>query len=165
MNRDNHAGKIESLSYIGGFFDGEGYVGLGLQMTHNGKDRNILPSVRFSNTDIRPLEFIKEQLTNFGIKCWISTREGRRRSQRTKNGGYIKTIYDVGLSGKIQVKLFIKLIRPYVLIKGDQLDIVMQFILSREKAMEGRGGRMGIGKAEYKKEEIEMIDKIKRLKH
>jgi len=165
MNRDNHAGKIESLSYIGGFFDGEGYVGLGLQRTHGGQDRNILPSVRFSNTDIRPLEFIKEQLISLGIKCWISSREGRRRTQRTKKGDYVKTIHDVGLSGKTQVKLFIELIRPYVLVKGDQLDIVMQFILSREKAMAGRGGRQGKGRAEYSQEEIEMIDKIKALKH
>jgi hypothetical protein len=165
MDRDNHAGKIDSLSYIGGFFDGEGYIGLGMQRTHGGKDRNILPSVRMSNTDIRPLEFIHSELTKAGIKCWISSREGSRRNLKTKVGNYVKTIHDVGLSGKIQVKEFIRLIRPYVLVKGDQLDVMMDFIDSRDRRMAGRGGRKGIGKVEYSEEEIAYIDRLKILKH
>ena len=165
MTRDNHAGKIDLLSYIGGFFDGEGYIGLGLQMTHGGKDRNILPSVRMSNTDIRPLEEIRKELIRLGIKCWISTREGTRRTQRTTKGDYVKSIHDVGLSGKIQVKKFIELIRPYVFVKGDQMDIMMEFINSRDIRMMGRGNRQGVGKVEYSEEEIGCIDRIKKLKH
>lgn len=165
MNRDNHAGKIEALSYIGGFFDGEGYIGLGMQRTHGGKDRNILPSVRMSNTDIRPLQFIQRELIEMGIKCWLSSREGARRSLRTKAGNYVKTIHDVGLSGKTQVREFIRIIRPYVLVKGDQLDVMMDFINSRDRRMVGRGGRKGIGKVEYSEEEIDCINRLKKLKH
>jgi len=166
MDRDNHAGKVNDLSYIGGFFDGEGYIGMGMQKTHGGVDRNILPTVRISNTDPRPLQYIKKALDSFGIKCWLSCRAGEKRKNLIrKNGSYVKDIYDIGLSGKIQVKLFIEKIRPYIFCKGDQMDIVMEFILSREKALEGRGSRKGKGKAEYSQYEISLIDKLKKLKH
>lgn len=165
MNRDNHAGKIDSLSYIGGFFDGEGYIGLGKQAKSSNGGTNILPSVRFSNTDTKPLKFIKESLESFGIKCWISTRQGKRRNQKRKDGSNVKDISDVGFSGKIQVKKFIELLRPYVLYKGEQMDVVLEFINSREKVMSGRGNRQGVGKAEYSKHEISLIEKLKKLKH
>lgn len=163
MDRDNHAGKIDSLAYIGGFFDGEGYIGLGLQRTHGGLCRNILPSVRLSNTDIRPLQVIKKTLDSYGIKCWLSTRA--RRLQKRKNGTSVKDISDIGLSGQAQVKKFIELIRPYVHCKGDQMDIVLEFINSREKAMAGRGDRKGTGKAEYSDYEMSSIERLKVLKH
>jgi hypothetical protein len=165
MNRDNHAGKVDSLSYIGGFFDGEGYIGMGLQRTHGGECRNILPSVRLSNTDKKPLFFIKEALDSFGIKCWISTRQGRRVNQKRKDGSNVKDLTDIGLSGQTQVKKFIELVRPYVFYKGEQMDIVLEFINSREKAMFGRGNRKGVGKAEYTEYEISLIDKLKKIKH
>src|SRR3990167_1664359 len=98
MDRDNHAGKIDSLSYIGGFFDGEGYIGLGKQQSTTNGGTNILPSVRLSNTDKRPLEFIKNGLDSLGIKCWMSTREGKRRNQKRKDGSNVKDLTDIGLS-------------------------------------------------------------------
>jgi hypothetical protein len=169
MDMRQSAGKIDFLSYIGGFFDGEGYIGMGLQKTHlkidGTYDRNILPSVRLSNTDIKPLEFIKNELSSAGIKCWISCRKGVRRNQKRTDGTAVKDLYDVGLSGKTQVKQFINLVRPYVFVKGEQMDIVMKFILSREKKMEGRGNRKGSGRAEYSDEEIALIDELKKLKH
>ena len=159
------AGKIDSLSYIGGFFDGEGYIGLGKQAQTTNGGTNILPSIRFSNTDPRPLEFIKKELDSMGIKCWMSCREGKRRSQKRADGTNVKDIYDVGLSGKMQVKSFITLFRPYVFCKGDQMDLVLEFILSREEKMKGRGNRQGAGKAEYSDDEISYIDRLKKLKH
>lgn len=83
---------------------------------------------------------------------------------KRSDGSYVKTIYDVGLAAQIQVKKFIQLLRPYVLVKGEQMDVVMEFILSREKAMFGRGNRMGEGKAEYTEYEKSLIMKIRELK-
>ena len=137
-----------------------GYIGLGKQTLTTNGGSNILPSVRLSNTDIRPLKFIHEKLTSLGIKCWLSSREGKRRTLRCKNGNFVKTIHDIGLSGKIQVKKFIQFVRPYVFVKGDQLDVVTEFISLREKVMVGRGNRQGIGKAEYTKYEISLIETI-----
>ena len=164
MDRDNHAGKIDSLSYIGGFFDGEGYIGLGSPQKSSNGGTNIGIHVRFSNTDIRPLEFIHQTLHSFGIKSWISTREGIRRSMKRTDGSPVKTIHDVGFAGRIQVKNFITLVRHYVFVRGEQMDVVMEFISSREKAMSGRGNRHGIGKAEYTEYEKSLIFKVRELK-
>lgn len=162
MDRDNHAGKINFLSYVGGFFDGEGYIGLGMQKTHGGKDRNILPTVRIVNTDEKPITFIAEGLSKLGIRLWCKPRGG---IGFRKDGTKTKTIYELGIAGKTQIKEFIMLIRPYVLVKGEQLDVVMNFIESREKKMSGRRNRTGVGKAEYSEDEIASIEILKRLKH
>lgn len=163
MDRDNHAGKMDAvLAYIAGFFDGEGYIGLGIQKTHGGKDRNILPTVRIVNTEPTSIEFIAKELRNRGIILWSKPRA---RVLKRKDGSPAQVLYEIGIAGKIQVKKFIELLMPYCLVKQAQLKVVNEFLDLRDEAMIGRGGRKGKGKAVYSEYEISLITTLKKLKH
>ena len=72
MDRDNHAGKLITIGWIAGFFDGEGYIGLYKRTDHRANYKDTYrPSVVIANTDEKTIVYLSEQLLSLGITNYI----------------------------------------------------------------------------------------------
>lgn len=151
MNRDNHAGKMDMYSWIGGFFDGEGFITLRHTFVSASNCYVYQPVVIFTNTDKKALEIIKKWLDEHGCKCGFSSRK-----QHFKNPTKWKPTYDVSMYGIKRVKNFIELIGDYTIIKKPQINLIKKFIDHRLS---------GNQRKKYGKIEQDILEKVKGLKH
>lgn len=105
----------ETIIYLAGLFDGEGMVAINEQNNKRGK--TISPCwqyrVEIANTDWRIMQFL---LTNIGgtVSKKSSTRSHWRQG------------YDWTLTGE-NADAFCKMIRPFTIIKSDQIDACLYF--------------------------------------
>lgn len=135
-----------SNQYLAGFFDGEGCVYVS---KHKGKKKNPYYSCRLSiaNTDKRVIDLIEQSYGGFTQRIAYNNRPNRQ------------PYYAVEIYKKKHLKEFIKNIRPYSIIKGEQLDLMLELIDRLDKSKSGK---------EVSGEEIEWrentILELKRLK-
>lgn len=102
--------KKSDLTYVAGLFDGEGSCGLHYyRATKNGK-KYLRIQANITNTDHRCLDFVKAVL-GFG---WVGV------SSRPKKKKW-KIAYRFVVQHEA-AKRFLKLLRPHVKIKGEQID-------------------------------------------
>ena len=138
-------------SWIGGFFDGEGFVTLRHTFVGASNCYVYQPVIIFTNTDKKALIKIKNWLDTHGCECGFSSR-----SQHLKNPDKWKPTYDVSMYGIKRVKNFIELIGDYCIIKKPQIDLLRKFIDHRLS---------GNKRKKYGKLEMDILKKIKSLKH
>ena len=122
MNRDNQAGKINTIGWIAGFFDGEGYIGLWKRSDNRGYKDTYRPSVVISNTDEKTIVYLSEQLILNGVPNHIKERKSRN--------GWRKS-WVVEISGFERIKKFIYFIEEHVITKRSQVEIMKEFINKR----------------------------------
>lgn len=151
MNRDNHAGKIDMFSWLGGFFDGEGYIGIRNTYISSSKCKLWQPVVIIVNTDRAALDMIAQLLGENGCKTNFHCR-----SQHLKNPTKWRPTFDLGIYGITRVKRFIELIDGYCFVKKNQIDLVKEFINYR---------LTGNQRKKYGKYEEDLAEELKRLKH
>lgn len=106
-----------SQSYIGAFFDAEGCVTNMIRIKKNGSC-NIFPLANISQS-IRTnvLDVIKEELTKLGVPSNICIVR--------------KDFAILTITAWKDVKAFLELISPYVIVKREQVDIMLNEILPR----------------------------------
>lgn len=109
MERKINESSAQDRAYAAGLFDGEGCVAVYYRVI----DRQLTTSARIANTDPRPLEWMVE---TFGGK--ITWRGGVRRGKR-------KETYNWYLMNA-RALAFFTAIRPYVHIKGEQMDLAAE---------------------------------------
>jgi hypothetical protein len=114
---DSHLAQrtVSELAYLAGFVDGEGCIAIYENKTRNGYFQ-VRFSLQASNTDLRPLRWIASK---FGGKV---TRRGGKRSQDCQR----REAYAWYVMNK-RAATIMQLIRPYVHVKGEQIDLALQF--------------------------------------
>jgi LAGLIDADG-like domain len=123
MDRDNHAGKLSTIGWIAGFFDGEGYIGLWKRTDHrvNYKD-TYRPSIVIANTDKKTIDYLSEQLISFGITNYIKYRPSKNAWRES---------WVVEINGFKRIKKFIDFIEEYTVTKKEQVLLVKEFLERR----------------------------------
>lgn len=120
MDRDNHAGKLSTIGWIAGFFDGEGYIGLWKRTDHRvGYKDTYRPSVVISNTDEKTITYLSEQLKLFQIAHYVKYRPSRKTWRPS---------WVVEINGFERLKKFIDFIGEYSITKKGQIDLVKEFL-------------------------------------
>ncbi len=107
----------EAACYIAGFFDGEAYFGI-KSSTQGG----LSPRVTVTNTHIGVLLLLKEILCRWGV------RSGNVNKYRRTAKGNRKECFYLELSTHPKnIKLFLQILTPYLIIKSEQAKLIMQF--------------------------------------
>ncbi len=124
MDRDNHAGKLSTIGWIAGFFDGEGYIGLWKRTDKRQphyKD-TYRPSVVIANTDKKTIDYLSEQLKSFNVTHYIKYRPSKKGWRES---------WVVEVNGFERIKKFIDLISEYTVTKKEQVALVKEFLNRR----------------------------------
>ncbi len=103
--------KID-LAYIAGFFDGEGSISIA-----QGIDKNSIfyfTSIRIGQSGKRGQQFCNWMKIKFGGTVWSGYVEGKQRFYKWEING-------------LKGRLFIKQILPYLRLKKEQAELVMEF--------------------------------------
>ena len=112
----------EGTAWAAGFFDGEGSINIVRQKRAHGETINHQLLVSVSQVDPRPLQYLQE---HFGGS--IYTRKFKKAEHKIANSWSIRTQ---------QAEDFLRAIRPYVRVKGEQIDIALAF-----REIKANGGR------------------------
>lgn len=97
-------------AYLAGLFDGEGCVGYYKRGSHKGVPYHSA-SVHICMTDSRPVKWVMEKVGHGNIS--FSIKSGNRHN-----------VYSWQLSHQSHVREFLLAIRPYLLLKADQVDLL-----------------------------------------
>ena len=113
--------EVWQLGYIAGIVDGEGCLNLSKQT--NRKD--ISPVVVVGMTDVKCVQFLYNitGVGNFFVK---------HGKQTPKN---YKTKYVWAVRGRLEIYLLLKAIYPYLVVKKEQTDVMLEFV---ERRIQGR---------------------------
>ena len=113
--------NITELAYFAGFFDGEGCVAIY-------KKKYV---VSLTNTDVRPLKKVQEMWGGF---INVQKKENRRFA--------IQDIFRWQVYGH-NARPFLEAIRPFVLVKREQIDIYLSVLDVLPKKANGKRGHSG----------------------
>jgi hypothetical protein len=136
-------------AYIAGFFDGEGCVGYyNASQTSSRRPSYFHASVNICNTDPRVIMWIQE-VTGIGVSRITKFKDGKRR-----------WAYQWQIGKKADVIDFLSTIRPYLRVKGEQVDVLLIHL-----ALEaGYVKKHGSVTPEIVKSRQEISDKLKTMK-
>jgi len=135
-------------SYIAGLFDGEGCIGYYNANPNPQGTPYCHSSVHISNT-------------NQNVIIWVGkiTGIGRSSTQKFKDGKR-RTAYQWQLSKKAQVREFLEAIRPYLHVKAEQVDTLLELF----KKEVGYIKKHGSVSSEVAALRVETVAKLKALK-
>jgi intein/homing endonuclease len=129
-----------NIQYVAGFFDGEGCLSL-RKCYNNYGELYIMPAIYITNTNKEVLDNIRTYL-QMGTVC----------SKKKKIG--CKQTHVFRISANQELILFLKQIRPFVIVKKRIVNIGIDICMIRQKIQE----RTGVGpKKKYTEEEREQM--------
>lgn len=136
----------KQLAYVAGLFDGEGSVGI-YEFKKKAQNSNWQFKVEIANTDWR-------------IMQWLETTIGGKVGKKSSGKSHWRQGYCWRIQGK-NAEIFCRLIRPYTIIKSDQIDACLYFRkfwgVSNKKQTEAA--------IQSKREMVEAIKQMKRKDH
>lgn len=109
------------IAYIAGLFDGEGTIGYYFKTKLNG----YLAQLAIYNTDPRVMVWLKK-VVPFGGVFSNNNKPGRKRGWQWM------------LSSRPQIEQFVRAIRPYLVIKADQVDLILALWEAEDKLKRGQ---------------------------
>ena len=113
-------------SYIAGFIDGEGTISIRRQQGYKTKDGSfcfkLKPYIVITNTDVKAISWIREQLNRVGIHSGLSKRQ-------PPTGKICYMLYVQKFS---QIIEFLDLIQPFLIIKQENARVIRAFIALRQ---------------------------------
>lgn len=110
--------------YIAGFFDGEGNVCIGKDLSHI--------CVSMSQTSPNVLMLIQQR---YGGKVTETTKKNKLL--------HWKRAWDLRFCNSVEVKRFLEAIQPYVYVKRGDVEIGLEFLTTRIRSGKG-GGRASL---------------------
>lgn len=122
--------KETDLSYIAGIMDSDGYIGI-VKQSEIRRKKNVTrcfrPVVTVTQAQSQAIAFLKE---TFGGHCGIS--------KQSKNSHGWRELYRWNICNRKDVKAFLEAILPYLRIKKEQAEMVIEYCNIREKALQDK---------------------------
>lgn len=106
-------------AYIAGIVDGEGYIGMIKGWRNTGR-QYFTPVIKISNTDIRIIDWLKDKLE--GLNLFNDVKPETETQKKVNN---------LQISGPPSVQALLEQIYPYMIIKKDKAEVIMQFTSTR----------------------------------
>lgn len=132
---------VAEIAYTAGLFDGEGTIGY-YYKTSSGIH---IPQLAIYNTDIRVMRWIKDK---FGVGGIYLNKFGKNQGWQWQ------------LNSRAQINAFLRMIRPYLIIKADQVDLLFS-LWDAERGICGSGKRLSKATLALR---VETEAKLKQLK-
>lgn len=131
----------EKKAYIAGFFDGEGCASfhrVGKSgYNENGRDACYSVICCLTNNNIEPLNFIKNI---FGGSIYESNRNGNPKHSIS---------YVLKFTSRTGAYVFLKSIKDYLIVKKDQVEVIIEYLESRLGKVSKRGQNYQITDDEF----------------
>tara|TARA_R110000868_G_scaffold319955_1_gene580926 strand:+ start:453 stop:866 length:414 start_codon:yes stop_codon:yes gene_type:complete len=105
---------IDELSWLGGIWDGEGTIGIYKRKSY------FVPSVSVSNTNEVLINKVKDILDFYNIEYYVEYSD---RGDRTN----ARPAWAIKMESKPRVSKFLTLIKPYLISKQGQADLVISW--------------------------------------
>lgn len=140
------------LAYLAGIIDGEGCISI----NHAGEwktNKSFQCKVRLANSNLDLINWVMQTLEKLGIKGYIA------HSRRCENNPKWKRVYDLGILNQTKCHTVLSAIRPYLVSKRAQADLVLEWIDSRWNRKKPEGFRY----IPYSKRELEIVQQLKVL--
>ena len=112
-------------SYMAGFFDGEGHVSIA--------KRGKMRCSRTDETKTKPVYGLVAGISQNSVevlKLFSDWFDGTLRLDNRKRSGYTPratTIWEWNIGGNLQVPVFLRILRPYLIVKAAEVDIALEF--------------------------------------
>jgi len=132
-------------AYLAGLFDGEGWIGYYLSRTCGAYS----VCVGMLNTDFRALTWIQAHIP-FG-------------RVRTKHDGTRRMAWEWTLRSKKHAKIFLMMIRPYLIIKADQADLLLSHLDAEQAIPYGQGMKIPADFVVRRREVAMELKSLKRM--
>lgn len=107
-------------AYIAGLFDGEGSIGF-----YQRRDNIFVPNFRITNSDFRLGKWLHNRFGFGSFKIY-------ERANR-------KTMWEWEIRGRNQIYELCKSLSPYLIVKKDQVDLLLDLLDAEQKAGCGPG--------------------------
>lgn len=143
---DNHAGKTERVCWLAGLIDGDGSIGIHKQ-PHNGNG-HLVPAVSICTSCLRTYAHLNAVFDEIGI--------GRHWTQRNNKSGAWATVWVLQVRGMKRCKPLLEMLRPYLVTKQQEADLLLEFIRQRLDSPYRKG---------YTPEQIDIVKRLQALKH
>jgi hypothetical protein len=122
-------------AYVAGIIDGEGSISLARHFGARTYGRYVYPVVRVANTDRRLIDWLEE---NVPLKA--------ARQYRSAMNERCKDVHHIGWAGA-QAYALLRILRPFLVLKGEQADVVLGLEARNAAALEAAGvKRFGHGR-------------------
>ena len=130
ITMDNQQGKMHfNIGWLVGMIEGEGCITLAAGARTNSKyGHKISPYLSITSTDKRLIDKAIEIIDFFHLPVHLDKREYH-------NGKKWKDRYTLQVFGQKRVKEWLILIKPYLVGKQEQAEIVLSFIEQRQKIL------------------------------
>lgn len=114
---------IDELSWLGGIWDGEGTIGIYKRNSY------YIPSVSVSNTNEVLINKVKDILDFYNIEYYVEYSD---RGKRTN----ARPAWAIKMESKPRVSKFLSLIKPYLIAKQGQADLVLSWCSNDKRRKE-----------------------------
>ncbi|SRR5579885_397140 len=137
----------ETLSYIAGIFDGEGYVGIIRHQSENDFWPCFMPRFVVAMTDKESIDWLKQE-TGIGAVSRVEAKGNRKDSYHWR-------------LRICEMREFVPLLVPYLKLKRRRAELLLEFL----KTCKGRrGGWVRLSESEYELRES-IYEELSKLNH
>ncbi len=115
----------EWIAWLAGIVDGEGCIRL--QERKPPKNRRTIvysPCVILTNTSLLLKDKIEEMLEWLGLPKYTKSEQGWKKTWKPR--------WQIIFTGLSRPKKFLQLVRPYLVVKAEEADLLLEFIAMRE---------------------------------
>lgn len=126
---DNEQGsptEVE-LAWLAGVFDGEGWIGLNKQRRSNSSHLRYTGAAVVATTSPKLAERIRDILTRLDVKCYYVETPAKLGA----DGSWRRHKWNISVSSNKMTARFLSAIRPYLVEKQNQADLVLEYIAWR----------------------------------
>lgn len=152
----------QKLIWLAAFIDGEGHISASIyrQTQVSGRrHQRFRPYIGFTNTSVRLVQFAADIMTELGHRPVVHLALGEKRP------AHYKPIYRCQVSTFTSVAEILTALRPYLVEKGEQADVVLAMIAHRRGVL-SRVGKKGRGASiEMDPTVHSMMSGLKQLNH
>ena len=134
---DNQQRKVNDieLAWLAGLWDGEGSIGMKVESYKNrsdGQHTYFAPYAQVVNTHEPTLEIVDVILKKIQVGHHISWPRPHQHPNGTLPVSNYKSMWSVRIHGLKRCKVLLEFLRPFLVTKHDQAELVWEFIVSRE---------------------------------
>jgi len=138
IGADNEQGsptEIE-LAWLAGVFDGEGWIGLNRARRSNSRHLRYTACSAITTTSPKLADRIDEILTRVGVKHYRIEMPAKMG----KDGSWRRRKWNITTGANVQTAKFLSAIRPYLVEKQRQADLVIEYVEWRSALPTRPGG-------------------------
>lgn len=158
---DNEQGSPTEtdIAWTAGLFDGEGWIGMARQRRVNSRHLRYTAKAVVGTTSERTKDHLTALMRGMGVTPYVIERKAQPEANRRRS-------WNITTGSNIQTERFLTQIRPYLIEKHVQADLVLDYIAWRSSLPKvppaSRAGEVILGMKERAEQTMQMLSADRR---